>query len=169
MNDLKFEQKSSMTRTEAAELLEALAGALREGEEAELRLGAGVLSLRVPEELRSEVEFEVDDGEIELEIELKWPIGGGSPGPAAPTGKADRTKAPKPKAKPEAKPVAKGKAKPVAKAKPEPKAKPQVKKPEAKKPEVKKPEAKKPEAKKPEAKTKPETKTGSPAPAAKPM
>ncbi|MGW8354408.1 amphi-Trp domain-containing protein [Streptomyces wedmorensis] len=161
MNDLKFEQKSSMTRTEAAELLEALAGALREGEEAELRLGAGVLSLRVPEELRSEVEFEVDDGEIELEIELKWPIGGGSPGPAAPTGKADRTKAPKPKAKPVAKPV--------AKAKPEPKAKPQVKKPQVKKPEAKKPEAKKPEAKKPEAKTKPETKTGSPAPAAKPM
>ncbi|MFI1978957.1 amphi-Trp domain-containing protein [Streptomyces wedmorensis] len=138
MNDLKFEQKSSMTRTEAAELLEELAGALREGEEAELRLGAGVLSLRVPEELRSEVEFEVDDGEIELEIELKWPIGGRSREPAAPTGKADKTEAPKPKAEPDAK------AEPEAK-----------------------PEAKKPEAKKPEVKTKPETKAGSPAPAAR--
>ncbi|WP_017236861.1 amphi-Trp domain-containing protein [Streptomyces sp. SS] len=162
MNDLKFEQKSSMSRTEAAELLEALAGALREGEEAELRLGAGVLSLRIPDELRSEVEFEVDDGEIELEIELKWPIGGGSSGPAASTRKADRTKAPKPK--PKAGPVAKGKAKPVAKAKPEPKAKTEVKA----KPQAKKPEVKKPEAKKPEVKTKPETKTGSPAPAANP-
>ncbi|KOG25178.1 MULTISPECIES: amphi-Trp domain-containing protein [Streptomyces] len=143
MNDLKFEQKSSMTRTEAAELLEELAGALREGEEAELRLGAGVLSLRVPEELRSEVEFEVDDGEIELEIELKWPIGGRSREPAAPTGKADKTEAPKSKAEPDAK------AEPEAK------------------PEAKKPEAKKPEAKKPEVKTKPETKAGSPAPAAR--
>lgn len=75
MKDLKFEQKNSMSRHEAADQLAALAEALREGGEAELDLGRGVLSLRIPDELRSEVEFEVGDGEIELEIELKWPLG----------------------------------------------------------------------------------------------
>ncbi|MGW0122002.1 amphi-Trp domain-containing protein [Streptomyces sp. NPDC003327] len=78
MTDLKFEQKSSLSRAEAADQLEALARALRAGEDAELPLGQGVLSLRVPDELRSEVEFEVDGGEIELEIELKWRTDGGT-------------------------------------------------------------------------------------------
>lgn len=31
------------------------------------------MSLRVPDELRTEIEVEVGDGEIEMEIELKWP------------------------------------------------------------------------------------------------
>ncbi|MGV9451586.1 amphi-Trp domain-containing protein [Streptomyces sp. NPDC003635] len=75
MKDLKFEQKNSMSRHEAADQLAALAQALRDGGEAELDLGRGTLSLRIPDELRSEVEFEVGDGEIELEIELKWPLG----------------------------------------------------------------------------------------------
>ncbi|MFF6777569.1 amphi-Trp domain-containing protein [Streptomyces sp. NPDC012637] len=75
MKDLKFEQKRSLSRTEAADQLSALADALREGGEAELELGAGTLSLRIPDELRSELEFEVGDGEFELEIELKWPTG----------------------------------------------------------------------------------------------
>ncbi|MFJ9823953.1 amphi-Trp domain-containing protein [Streptomyces sp. NPDC101160] len=83
MKDLKFEQKRSLSRAEAAELLAGLAEAFREGGEAELTLGPGVeLSLRVPDEFRTEVEFEVDDGEIELEIELKWPLGGGRATPA---------------------------------------------------------------------------------------
>ncbi|MFE6360284.1 amphi-Trp domain-containing protein [Streptomyces sp. NPDC057806] len=75
MKDLKFEQKNSLSRLEAADQLAALAQALRDGGEAELDLGRGVLSLRIPDELRTEVEFEVGDGEIELEIELKWPMG----------------------------------------------------------------------------------------------
>ncbi|MFE7835823.1 amphi-Trp domain-containing protein [Streptomyces sp. NPDC057474] len=73
MKDLKFEQKRSLSRLEAADQLTALAAALREGGEAELELGPGTLSLRVPDELRSEVEVEIGDGEIELEIEFKWP------------------------------------------------------------------------------------------------
>ncbi|MFG2866951.1 amphi-Trp domain-containing protein [Streptomyces sp. NPDC048338] len=73
MKDLKFEQKRSLSRLEAADQLSALAEALRQGGEAELELGSGTLSMRIPEELRSEVEFEVGDGEIELEIEFKWP------------------------------------------------------------------------------------------------
>ncbi|MET7758802.1 amphi-Trp domain-containing protein [Streptomyces sp. NPDC005389] len=75
MKDLKFEQKRSLSRAEAADQLTALAAALRQGGEAELELGAGTLSLRIPDELRCELEFEVSGGEIELEIEFKWPTG----------------------------------------------------------------------------------------------
>ncbi|WP_055599042.1 amphi-Trp domain-containing protein [Streptomyces aureus] len=75
MKDLKFEQKRSLSRAEAADQLTALATALRQGGEAELELGAGTLSLRIPDELRCELEFEVSGGEIELEIEFKWPTG----------------------------------------------------------------------------------------------
>ncbi|MFI1396384.1 amphi-Trp domain-containing protein [Streptomyces sp. NPDC020681] len=73
MKDLKFEQKRTLSRLEAADQLAALAAALRHGGDAELELGPGRLSLRVPDDLRSEIEVEVGDGEIELEIEFKWP------------------------------------------------------------------------------------------------
>ncbi|BBC34042.1 hypothetical protein SGFS_053360 [Streptomyces graminofaciens] len=73
MKDLKFEQKRSLSRLEAADQLTALAAALREGGEAELDLSPGTLSLRIPDDLRSEMEVEIGDGEIELEIEFKWP------------------------------------------------------------------------------------------------
>ncbi|MET7619900.1 amphi-Trp domain-containing protein [Streptomyces sp. NPDC005408] len=73
MKDLKFEQKRSLSRLEAADQLAALAAALRHGGDAELELGPGRLSLRVPDDLRSEIEVEVGNGEIELEIEFKWP------------------------------------------------------------------------------------------------
>ncbi|MFF2042820.1 amphi-Trp domain-containing protein [Kitasatospora sp. NPDC058170] len=73
MKDLSFEQKASLSRLEAADQLAALADALRHGGSAELDLGPGRLTLRIPEELRSEIEVEVGDGEIELEIEFKWP------------------------------------------------------------------------------------------------
>ncbi|MFF7438555.1 amphi-Trp domain-containing protein [Streptomyces sp. NPDC008122] len=127
MSDLKFEQKSTMSRTEAAAQLEALAAALREGGEADLPMGLGVLSLKIPDELRTEVEFEVGDGEIELEIELKWPVGGGR---AKPKEAKEAKEAKEPEAEVKAKPEPK---KPVAK--PEPK-KPEVKAPA--KPEPKK-------------------------------
>ncbi|MEH0663737.1 amphi-Trp domain-containing protein [Streptomyces stelliscabiei] len=80
MKDLKFEHKRSLSRLEAADQLTALAAALREGGEAELEFGPGTLSLRIPDDLRSEVEVEIGNGEIELEIEFKWPT--------APTGTA---------------------------------------------------------------------------------
>lgn len=73
MNDIKFEQKDSLTRLEAADQLSALAVALRHGGHAELDFGPGTLSFRVPDDLRTELEVEVGDGNIELEIELKWP------------------------------------------------------------------------------------------------
>ncbi|MEU9003151.1 amphi-Trp domain-containing protein [Streptomyces sp. NPDC059982] len=73
MRDLKFEQKRSLSRLEAADQLTAIANALREGGDTELKLGAGTLSVRIPDSLRSEVEIEIGDGQIELEIEFKWP------------------------------------------------------------------------------------------------
>jgi amphi-Trp domain-containing protein len=73
MKDLKFEQKRSLSRLEAADQLTALAAALREGGDAELELSSGTLSLRIPDDLRSELEVEIGSGEIELEIEFKWP------------------------------------------------------------------------------------------------
>ncbi|MFD4694345.1 amphi-Trp domain-containing protein [Streptomyces sp. NPDC058463] len=74
MKDLKFEQKRSLSRLEAADQLTAIAAALREGGDVELELGAVTLGLRIPDDLRGELEVEVGDGEIELEIEFKWPI-----------------------------------------------------------------------------------------------
>jgi amphi-Trp domain-containing protein len=73
MKDLKFETKRSLSRLEAADQLTRLAAALREGGDAELELGPGTLSLRIPDDLRSEMEVEIGEGEIELEIEFKWP------------------------------------------------------------------------------------------------
>ncbi|TQK52646.1 amphi-Trp domain-containing protein [Streptomyces sp. SLBN-118] len=73
MKDLKFEQKRSLSRLEAADQLTAIAAALKHGGDADLELGPGRLSLRIPDDLRSEIEVEVGNGEIELEIEFKWP------------------------------------------------------------------------------------------------
>ncbi|MFJ8717953.1 amphi-Trp domain-containing protein [Streptomyces violaceus] len=88
MTDLKFEQKRSLSRLEAADQLSALAAALRKGGDAELELSPGTLSLRIPDDLRSEIEVEIGDGEIELEIELTWPT---APKRKKPPTKAART------------------------------------------------------------------------------
>ncbi|MFH0177997.1 amphi-Trp domain-containing protein [Streptomyces cacaoi] len=89
MKDLKFEQKRSLSRLEAADQLTALATALREGGDVELEFGPGMLSLRIPDDLRTEIEVEVGDGEIELELEFKWPT---APTRAAPPRAAASTK-----------------------------------------------------------------------------
>ncbi|MFE2554729.1 amphi-Trp domain-containing protein [Streptomyces sp. NPDC059352] len=87
MKDLKFEQKRSMSRLEAADQLTALAAALRQGGEVDMEFGLGTLSLQIPDDLRTEVEVEVGSGEIELEIEFKWPITATRKAPAASTEK----------------------------------------------------------------------------------
>ncbi|MEU5049158.1 amphi-Trp domain-containing protein [Streptomyces sp. NPDC021096] len=89
MKDLKFEQKRSMSRYEAADQLTALAAVLREGGEAELELGPGTLSLRVPDDLHGEMEVEVGNGQIELEIEFTWPT---APNQTAPSQAVTGTK-----------------------------------------------------------------------------
>ncbi|WP_081952369.1 amphi-Trp domain-containing protein [Kitasatospora phosalacinea] len=75
MKELEFTQKRTLSRTEAADQLEALAAALRRGGQAELELGPGRLTVRVPDELRTEIEVELDGDEIELEIEMSWRTG----------------------------------------------------------------------------------------------
>ncbi|GAA1231178.1 hypothetical protein GCM10009665_21920 [Kitasatospora nipponensis] len=75
MKDLEFEQKRSLSRLEAADQLSALADALRHGNNVELELGPGRLSLRIPDEVQIEIEVEVGDGQMELEVELKWATG----------------------------------------------------------------------------------------------
>ena len=90
MKDLKFERKRSLSRLEAADQLTALADALRKGGEAELELSPGTLSLRIPDDLRSEIEVEIGSGEIELEIEFTWPTT--APTRAAPSRSAAGTR-----------------------------------------------------------------------------
>ncbi len=72
MSDMKVELKESLTRRQAADKLSALAGALAEGGKVDLELGETRLSLRVPDELRTEFEVKVDGDELEIELELKW-------------------------------------------------------------------------------------------------
>jgi amphi-Trp domain-containing protein len=99
MKDLKFEHKRSLSRREAADQLTALAAALREGGEAELELGSGTLSLRIPDELHSEMEIEVASGQIELEIEFTWPTASSRPAPPRSV-EDDTEQAPKQKSPP---------------------------------------------------------------------
>lgn len=72
MSDLEFEQKRTLSRAEAADQLEALAAAVRRGGQAELELGPGRVTVRIPDELHTEIEVELEDGEIDLEVELSW-------------------------------------------------------------------------------------------------
>ncbi|RKE16867.1 amphi-Trp domain-containing protein [Streptomyces sp. TLI_171] len=72
MKDLEFTQKRTLSNAEAADQLEALAAAIRRGGQAELELGPGRLTVRIPEELHTEIEVELEDGGIELEIEMSW-------------------------------------------------------------------------------------------------
>ncbi|MFD7734042.1 amphi-Trp domain-containing protein [Kitasatospora phosalacinea] len=72
MKDLEFTQKRALSRAEAADQLEALAAAIRRGGQAELDLGPGKLTVRIPDELHTEIEVELDGDEIELEIEMSW-------------------------------------------------------------------------------------------------
>ncbi|GAA3246195.1 hypothetical protein GCM10020256_73690 [Streptomyces thermocoprophilus] len=72
VRDLEFAQRRTPARAQAADRSEAVAAALRRG-------GAGVrpgtLTVRVPDEVRADVEVELEDGEAEPGIELSWPTG----------------------------------------------------------------------------------------------
>jgi amphi-Trp domain-containing protein len=72
MNLLEIEQRETLRREEVARRLHALADALARHNEIEFDRGGVHFRLKVPDEVRVKVEFEVGDDETELEIELAW-------------------------------------------------------------------------------------------------
>jgi len=72
MADIKVENKSTMTRSEASRWFAEVAEALGADGPVKLRLGGSTVELEVPDKVRCEAEVEVDGDEIELELELKW-------------------------------------------------------------------------------------------------
>lgn len=75
MSDIEVKRADTLTREEAAQRLSALAAGLAEGGKVELALGASTMKVHVPDEIRCEVELEIDGDEVELEVELKWSTG----------------------------------------------------------------------------------------------
>ena len=75
MSEIEFEYSQSLSRSDAAKLLATLAEQLGAESHSHLRLGDSTVKLLIPEQVRAEIEIEVDGGEVELEIELKWSLG----------------------------------------------------------------------------------------------
>jgi amphi-Trp domain-containing protein len=76
MSDVKVERKESISRDEAAQLLSLLSKAFAAGDHAELPFGPGVVSVHIPDRVRTEVEVEVAGDEVEVEVEFKWSMAG---------------------------------------------------------------------------------------------
>ena len=72
MSDVEVSRTESLSRSEAARRLAALAAALAAGGRVEVELGGTRVKLHVPDQVRVEVEVEIDGDAIELELELKW-------------------------------------------------------------------------------------------------
>ena len=74
MTTMKFKRQERMTRTEAANRLTEIAKALRDGAKLKQENGGEKLEfeLGIPEEVMLEFEVEFEDGETELELEIKW-------------------------------------------------------------------------------------------------
>jgi amphi-Trp domain-containing protein len=97
MSDMKVELKESLTRQQVADRLSALARAIAEGGKVDLELGEATVTLRVPDNLRTEFEVEVEGDELELELEFKWSR---TTRAEASPGVADKTEQPQPQAIP---------------------------------------------------------------------
>ncbi|MCU0306367.1 MAG: amphi-Trp domain-containing protein [Thermoleophilia bacterium] len=70
---IEIESRETLTREEAAARLRTLADELERHNEVEFDWGGKQLTVRVADEVSFELEIEVgEDGETELEIELKW-------------------------------------------------------------------------------------------------
>lgn len=78
---MEFEWETKGKRAEAAALLRELADSLAGDGEVELEHEGWELKFQVPDEIEFGLEYEVEEDEIELEVELKWssrPDGGAS-------------------------------------------------------------------------------------------
>lgn len=72
MSDIEVKREDTLTRAEAAQRLAVLAEGLANGGTVEFALGASTVKVHVPDEVRCEVEIEIDGDEVEFEVELKW-------------------------------------------------------------------------------------------------
>jgi len=72
MELLELKEKTNLPREEAAARLREIADELASGNDIVLQSGQLRFVSRVPDEVRLKVEFEVEDGETEFEIELTW-------------------------------------------------------------------------------------------------
>ena len=72
MELLEISQKERLGREEAAERLRALADMLARHNDVEFDRNGLHFKAHVPDEVELKVEFEMEDGGTELEIELSW-------------------------------------------------------------------------------------------------
>jgi amphi-Trp domain-containing protein len=72
MELLKLEDKQTLSREEAAAYLRHVADELASGNDVRMERDSLRFVAKVPPTLRLKVEFEVEDDETELEIELTW-------------------------------------------------------------------------------------------------
>ena len=72
MELLEITQKEQLGREVVAQRLHAFADALARHNDVEFERGGMHFKVKVPDEVRLKVEFEVGDDETELEIELTW-------------------------------------------------------------------------------------------------
>ena len=72
MDVVEIEQKETVSRKEVVTRLRRLASMLAKGNDVKFELGGTVMKVHIPDEVQLKVELEVETGERELEIELKW-------------------------------------------------------------------------------------------------
>ena len=72
MELLEITQKEQLSREVVAQRLRALADALSRHNDVEFDRNGMHFKVRVPDQVHLKVEFEVEDDETELEIELTW-------------------------------------------------------------------------------------------------
>lgn len=69
---IEFEWEKEVSRAEAAGVLGELAQSLQGEGAVELEQDGWELKFQVSDQIEMEIELELTDGEIELEIQLKW-------------------------------------------------------------------------------------------------
>jgi amphi-Trp domain-containing protein len=68
----EFETTEQLRREEAAQRLRQLADELERHNEVALRRDGMSIKVRVPDEVTFEFEVEIEDGESEIEVSIKW-------------------------------------------------------------------------------------------------
>ncbi len=72
MELLELKEKTALSRDDAASRLHQIADELASGNDIVMESGRMRFVSRVPDEVHLKIEFEVEDGETEFEIELTW-------------------------------------------------------------------------------------------------